>query len=113
LPPVEIEPRDGNYGYNERYIAGETNFYIPARVSNVVSERACTIAINVHEVLGLRHLSRVDMIVDKKGVCWFLEANVMPGLTETSLLPQAVTASGNSLAEVYYSLAEAAVRGRG
>lgn len=113
LPPVEIEPRDGNYGYNERYIAGETNFYIPARVSNVVSERACTIAINVHEVLGLRHLSRIDMIVDKKGVCWFLEANVMPGLTETSLLPQAVTASGNSLAEVYYSLAEAAVRGRG
>jgi D-alanine-D-alanine ligase len=85
LPPVEIEPRDGKYGYDERYIAGETNFY-------------------------LRHISRIDVIVDKKGVVWFLEANVAPGLTETSLLPQSIAASGNSLGEVYYSLAEAAKR---
>lgn len=113
LPPVEIEPRDGYYGYDERYTAGETNFYVPARVSNSVSEKACALAISVHEVLGLRHLSRIDIIVDKKGVCWFLEANVLPGLTETSLLPQAVQASGNSLGEVYYSLAEAALRNRG
>lgn len=113
LPPVEIEPRDGNYGYNERYIAGETNYYIPARIEAKVSEAACALAIEAHEVLGLRHLSRIDMIVDKKGVCWFLEANVMPGLTETSLLPQAIAASGNSLGEVYYSLAVAAQRNQG
>jgi D-alanine-D-alanine ligase len=51
------------------------------------------------------------MIVDANGIVWFLEANVLPGLTETSLLPMAITASGNSLGEVYYSLAEAAKRG--
>ncbi|MFM1984655.1 MAG: hypothetical protein RL723_1090 [Actinomycetota bacterium] len=110
LPPVEIEPRDGKYGYDERYIAGETNFYIPARIKSSVLEEASSLAIQVHEILNLRHLSRVDVIVDKKGVVWFLEANVSPGLTETSLLPQAVAASGNSLGEVYYSLAEAAKR---
>jgi D-alanine-D-alanine ligase len=110
LPPVEIEPRDGKYGYEERYIAGETNFYVPARVKPQINEEAAKIAIKAHEILGLRHISRIDMIVDKKGVCWFLEANVAPGLTETSLVPQAIAASGNSLGEVYYSLAEAAKR---
>lgn len=110
LPPVEIEPRDGKYGYHERYIAGETNFYIPARIKSSVIEEASAMAIKVHEILNLRHLSRVDVIVDKKGIVWFLEANVAPGLTETSLLPQSISASGNSLGEVYYSLAEAAKR---
>ena len=86
---------------------------MPARLKKTVAERAAKMAILVHETLGLRHLSRIDMIVDKKGVAWFLEANVLPGLTETSLLPQAVTAAGHSLGQVYLSLAEAAIRGRG
>ena len=110
LPAVEIEPRDGKYGYHERYIAGEANFYVPARVNTDVSAEAARIATKAHEILGLRHLSRIDIIVDKKGICWFLEANVAPGLTETSLVPQAIVADGHSLGEVYYSLAEAAKR---
>jgi len=113
LPAVEIEPIAGQYGYQERYTAGETNYYVPARVSKSATEKAHKMAIAAHEALGLRHLSRIDMIIDKKGTPWFLEANVLPGLTETSLLPQAVLASGYSLGEVYYSLAEAARRGRG
>ena len=113
LPAVEIEPIAGQYGYQERYTAGETNYYVPARLSKSATEKAHKMAIAVHEALGMRHLSRIDMIVDKKGTPWFLEANVLPGLTETSLLPQAVLASGHSLGEVYYSLAEAAHRGRG
>ncbi|WP_296631037.1 D-alanine--D-alanine ligase [Rhodoluna sp.] len=113
LPAIEIEPVAGNYGYDERYTAGETNFYVPARLPKAQLDRSAKTAILVHEALGLRHLSRIDLIVDNKGTAWFLEANVMPGLTETSLLPQSVTANGNSLGEVYYSIAEAALRGRG
>lgn len=113
LPAVEIEPVQGSFGYQERYTAGETNYFVPARVSKAIAERAAKVAVSAHEALGLRHLSRVDMIVDAKGVCWFLEANVLPGLTETSLLPQSIIANGNSLGEVYHSLAEAALRGRG
>jgi D-alanine-D-alanine ligase len=112
LPAVEVEPIEGDFGYQERYTAGETNYYIPARLSKSVAEKAAAMAIRAHNALGLRHLSRVDMIVDAKGTPWFLEANVLPGLTDTSLLPQAVLAAGHTLGEVYHSLAESAVRGR-
>ena len=112
LPAVEIQPIAGQFGYQERSTAGETNYFVPARIKKTVAERAANMAIAVHEILGLRHLSRIDMIVDNKGVAWFLEANVLPGLTETSLLPQAVTAAGHSLGEVYLSLAQAAIRNR-
>jgi D-alanine-D-alanine ligase len=113
LPAVEIEARSGHFGFEERYVAGETEYFVPARLSKAVSAKAAKVAIDAHESLGLRHLSRVDMIIDAKGVPWFLEANVLPGLTETSLLPQAIVAQGSSLGDVYYSLALAALRGRG
>jgi D-alanine-D-alanine ligase len=113
LPPVEIEPVNGEFGYQERYTAGETNYYVPARLSKSVLDRANQVAVDAHVALGLRHLSRIDMIVDKKGTPWFLEANVLPGLTETSLLPQAILANGNTLAEVYLGLVTATLRGRG
>lgn len=112
LPAVEIEPVEGRYGYDERYIAGGTNFYVPARLTEKAAQDAARVAIRAHETLGLRHLSRIDMIVDSAGVAWFLEANVAPGLTETSLLPQAVTASGYSLSDAYLSIAQAAIRQR-
>lgn len=113
LPAVEIEPVSGEYGFQERYTAGETNYFVPARLSKTVLDHAAKMAVDAHVALGLRHLSRIDMIVDKKGTPWFLEANVLPGLTETSLLPQAVLANGNSLSEVYLGLATASLRGRG
>ena len=111
LPAVEVVPRTGHFSFDERYTAGETDYFIPARLDEKTSAAARKVAVSAHEVLGLRHLSRIDMIVDANGIVWFLEANVLPGLTETSLLPMAITASGNSLGEVYYSLAEAAKRG--
>ena len=113
LPAVEIQPATGHFGYQERYTAGETNYFVPARVSKSVAEKAAKMAIAVHESLRLRHMSRIDIIVDAKGVPWFLEANVVPGLTETSLLPQAVVAAGHSLGQVYLDIAKAAIRGRG
>jgi len=113
LPAVEIKPRSGHFGFEERYIAGETDYFVPARLSKAVAAKAAKVAIAAHGALDLRHLCRVDMIVDAKGTPWFLEANVLPGLTETSLLPQAIIASGSTLGDVYYSLAQAAAKGRG
>jgi D-alanine-D-alanine ligase len=112
LPAVEIEAVSGRFGYQERYTAGVTNYFVPARISRAVSDRAAKLSISVHETLGLRHLSRIDVIVDKKGVVWFLEANVCPGMTETSLLPQAVVAEGSTLSSVYRAIAESALRTR-
>ncbi|HAM27130.1 MAG TPA: D-alanine--D-alanine ligase [Microbacteriaceae bacterium] len=110
LPAVEIQPLSGVYSFEARYNAGETRFYTPARLSDEVSERAAEAALLAHSTLGLRHLSRVDLIVDDAGTPWFLEANVVPGLTETSLLPQALEAAGHDLGWVYSALAEAAIR---
>jgi D-alanine-D-alanine ligase len=109
LPAVEIEPLSGIYSFEARYNAGETRFYTPARIDDAVAARAAETALTVHKALGLRHLSRVDLIVDGAGTAWFLEANVLPGLTETSLLPQALEAAGHDLGWVYSALADAAI----
>ncbi|WP_025159257.1 D-alanine--D-alanine ligase family protein [Leifsonia aquatica] len=109
LPAVEIEPVDGAYTFDARYNAGETRFYVPARLAPDVAEAVAEAASTAHGALGLRHLSRIDLIVDEAGVPWFLEANVLPGLTETSIMPQAIAASGRDLGEVYAALAIAAI----
>ncbi|MDP9027886.1 MAG: D-alanine--D-alanine ligase [Actinomycetota bacterium] len=110
LPAVEIVPLSGVYSFEARYNAGETRFFVPARIASAVADAAAQAALTAHRALGLRHLSRVDLIVDGAGTPWFLEANVLPGLTETSLLPQALEAAGHDLGWVYQALAEAAIR---
>jgi D-alanine-D-alanine ligase len=109
LPAVEISPLSGVYSFEARYNAGETEFYVPARISPEIAAKAAEAALSAHRALGLRHLSRVDLIVDGAGTAWFLEANVLPGLTETSILPQALEAAGHDLGWVYSALAEAAM----
>lgn len=110
LPAVEIEPLSGVYSFEARYNAGETRFYTPARLDPSVAARAAEAAVAAHTALGMRHLSRIDLIVDRAGTPWFLEANVLPGLTETSLYPQALEAAGHDLGWIYTALAEAAIR---
>ena len=111
LPAVEIVPVSGVYSFEARYNAGETLFYAPARMAPEVIALVQATAVAIHSLLGLRHLSRIDLIVDAAGTPWFLEANALPGLTETSLVPQAIEASGESLGAVYDSLARAALSG--
>jgi len=109
LPAVEIVPLSGVYSFEARYNAGETLFYAPARMDPTVLAAVEATAVAIHSLLGLRHLSRIDLIVDAAGTPWFLEANVLPGLTDTSLVPLAIEASGESLGAVYTALARAAV----
>ena len=110
LPAVEIVPESGSFGYNERYTPGQTDYFVPARLPATTLEAAAELATTAHSALRLRHLSRIDVIVDEDGTPWFLEANVTPGMTETSLLPQSVVASGETLPETYLSLVQAALR---
>jgi len=68
--------------------------------------------VAVHSVLGLRDLSRTDLIVDETGTAYFLEVNVSPGMTETSTLPMALEASGHAFGSICVRLLQlAAVRG--
>jgi D-alanine-D-alanine ligase len=74
-----------------------------------VARHVAETSVAIHTLLGLRHISRIDLIVDENGTPWFLEANVLPGLTETSMVPQSIEASGQSLGAVYEALARAAI----
>ncbi|MCG3769302.1 MAG: D-alanine--D-alanine ligase [Nitrosomonadaceae bacterium] len=109
LPVVEIVADSGFYSYDARYTAGLTEFFVPANLDSALSARAADVAKKVHSVLGLRDLSRSDLIIDKNGEIWFLEVNVAPGMTETSLLPQSVAATGRDIGALYKELAEGAL----
>jgi D-alanine-D-alanine ligase len=100
LPAVEIVPESGVFDYTSRYTPGLTEYHSPARVSDEVAARAAEVALRVHEVLGLAGLSRTDAIVTPDGDVHFLEVNVSPGLTETSMFPMAVEAAGYELGDV-------------
>ncbi|GAA0224889.1 D-alanine--D-alanine ligase [Saccharothrix mutabilis subsp. mutabilis] len=109
LPPVEIVPENGVYDYTARYTAGLTDFHAPARLDDKAALAVGELAVAAHRLLGLRDVSRTDAIVAPDGTVYFLEVNVSPGLTETSLLPMAVEAAGQSLGEIYAGLVERAV----
>lgn len=113
LIPVEIEPSAGVYSFQARYNAGETTFYAPSRLDDDVIGDVADAAVLSHRTLGLRDLSRVDFIVDSAGTPWFLEANVIPGLTETSLVPLAIEASDTDAATVYSGLVRTAAARKG
>jgi D-alanine-D-alanine ligase len=100
LPAVEIRPDGGVYDYSARYTAGATEFVVPATLSPQLAEACAETAITAHRALGLRDLSRSDLIVDASGTVWFLEVNLAPGMTETSSVPLAVEASGQTLTAV-------------
>lgn len=103
LPAVEIVPETGMYDYHARYTAGATEFFCPARLNNDVASAVSDVALTAHSALGLSDLSRTDVIVDADGTVWFLEVNVAPGMTETSLLPQAISAAGLAVGDVIAS----------
>ena len=107
LPAVEIVT-DGPYDYDARYNPGRTEYFTPARLFPELAARAGEVAVAAHRALGLAHLSRTDLIVGDDGVVYFLEVNVAPGMTETSLFPQAAEAAGHELSTLYRSLVEAA-----
>lgn len=71
--------------------------------------RAQALALQMHVLLGLRDLSRTDIIVDGDGQPWFLEVNVAPGMTETSLFPQALVAATESLGGLMAGLVQGAI----
>lgn len=110
LPVVGIKPDSGVYDYSARYTAGSTTFQTPAKLSDELTAECQRVALTAHEAFGLRDLSRSDLIVDAEGTVWFLEVNVAPGFTETSIVPLAVQAEGADLGALVASIVTAASR---
>ncbi|HEY0638449.1 MAG TPA: D-alanine--D-alanine ligase [Pseudonocardiaceae bacterium] len=109
LPAVEIEPEGEFYDYAARYTAGLTTFHCPARLEDGVAKTVAEMAVRAHTVLGLRDVSRTDAMVSEDGTVYFLEVNVSPGLTETSLLPLAVEEFGITMGALFNDLITRAI----
>jgi D-alanine-D-alanine ligase len=96
LPVVEAVPREEDfYDFEARYEIGRTEFVCPAQLPDEVTARAQEIALDVWRILGCRGFARVDLMLGAQtGALTVLEANAIPGMTETSLMPQAADAAG-------------------
>ena len=111
LPTVEAIPRDDDfYDFDARYDIGRTDFACPADLDDDVTERVRRTALEAYELLDCAGFARVDLILDGEGVPQLLEINTVPGLTETSLLPQAAEAAGISFDDLVARVVELAER---
>ena len=110
LPIVEAVPEQEDfYDFEARYEIGRTRFVCPAALDDAVATRACAIALEVYALLGCSGFARVDLMLEAEtDELYVLEADAIPGLTETSLLPQAADAAGIGFDELIERIVAAA-----
>jgi D-alanine-D-alanine ligase len=111
LPVVEAIPAKGDrYDFEARYEIGRTNFVCPAQLSDDEQTAVTEAALATYSALGCAGFARVDVILGADGP-QVLEANAIPGLTDTSLLPQAAEAAGMSFEQLVERILELALNG--
>jgi D-alanine-D-alanine ligase len=114
LPVVEAKPKQEYFfDFESRYEIGKTKYVCPAELSADATARAQSLAIEAYRLLGCYGFARVDMILSEEGSLEVLEAQAIPGLTETSLLPQAAEAAGISFDRLVKRLVELALERAG
>jgi len=110
LPIVEVIPAEGDrYDFEARYEIGRTEFACPAELSEGDAAAVREAALGAYEVLGCSGFSRVDLILGQDGP-QVLEVNAIPGLTDTSLLPQAAEAAGLSFEQLVEKILDLALK---
>lgn len=110
LPVVEARPRERSfYDFEARYTPGATVFDAPADLPAAEAGEAQRLAVAACELLGLCGPVRIDLMLDAEGSLWLLEANAVPGMTDTSLLPLAAEAAGIGFDELVETLLAAVV----
>jgi D-alanine-D-alanine ligase len=110
FPAVEIRPKKGIYDYESKYTPGMTEYLCPAPLDEEVMAQVQAYALRAFKVLKLRGYARIDFILAKEQL-FCLEANTLPGMTATSLLPKGAAAMGIDFPELCDRIARLAVRG--
>jgi len=113
MPLIEIIPGEGHafFNYKAKYTAGETQEICPARISDALTDKAQACAIQAHEALFCRGYSRTDMIIHQDDI-YVLETNTIPGMTATSLFPQAAAKAGLDFTRLLDRLIALSIEGR-
>lgn len=109
LPLIEIIPTHEFYDFESKYAPGGSKHICPARIADESAEAIKELAMRAHKALGCRGMSRSDFILDEQGRPWMLETNTLPGMTGTSLLPDAARAAGISFPKLCTMLVEFAL----
>lgn len=100
LPVIKIIPVNEFYDYESKYATGGSQHICPAPLSEEDTKRAQELALKAHQILGCRGVSRTDLLQDETGKFWVLETNTLPGMTVTSLLPDAAKVKGISFEQL-------------
>lgn len=94
LPAIEIVPKNAFYDFDAKYSPGGSLHICPASIEDGLASRLRCMAELAHRALDCKGASRTDFLIDDDGECWALETNTLPGMTDTSLLPDAARAIG-------------------
>ena len=113
LPIIEIRSKMQFYDYHAKYVDDATEYLFDTITDVEVVARVQEAAVKCFEVLGCRHLGRVDMIIDDDGAEFVLEINTLPGFTSHSLLPMAGAKAGYSASHLCLQIVEAALKSSG
>lgn len=108
LSPIEIVPKTEFYNYKNKYTAGQTDYYIPARIDAETLEICQKLSSKVYEVLNIRTYCRVDFMLDEKLNPYVLEVNTLPGFTQTSLFPRSAKHDGIEFSKLIKTLIDSA-----
>ena len=109
LPVIQIVPTGEFYDFDSKYKPGGSQHICPAPIDDEIATKAQEYAVMAHHALGCRGVSRSDFIIDADGTPWILETNTIPGMTATSLLPDAARAAGMSFPQMCTALIEYAL----
>ena len=110
MPVIEIIPKEGFYDYKNKYQAGLTTELCPAPIGDESTYRIQHLSERVYEALMLEAYCRVDFLMDSKGELFCLEANTLPGMTPTSLIPQMAAAQGKGFGELCEEIIEVSMK---
>ena len=110
LPIIEIVPKSDFYDFESKYAPGGSQHICPAPLSGETTNVVQELSIKSHKAVGCDGVSRSDFILEEDGSCWILETNTIPGMTGTSLLPDAGRAAGISFPDLCTKLVQYALR---
>jgi len=111
LPPVEVFPFGSEFfDYNAKYTLNACKIITPAHITTMLSEEIKRVALIAHDIIGASGVSRTDMVIGNNDKIYVLEVNTLPGLTDTSPLPQAANYVGLSMSALLDKIIAAAIR---
>ncbi len=109
LPIVEIRPKGGFYDYHHKYTAGQTEYLVPAPLTDSETKKVSELGLMAFKAAGCRGFARVDFRMNPEGEFFCLEINTLPGMTSTSLVPKAAKAAGIEFPQLLDSISQLAI----